>query len=87
MDELILFISDRLEVGESVILTKIDTGVMIQGAEVIIEPIWDDPTEATLLKVTFKGKDIHFNTYLEVIRWLQGRMIKPVGTLPLLELL
>ena len=88
MDNLLFYIAERcIEIDEVVRTYKMETGEAIYTNIITVEPVWDEITEATVLKVVFKGMERWFNTASEVIGWLQDRLEPPVNRLPLLDLL
>lgn len=87
-DKLVLFLAeDCISDSDIVKIDKSDIGAVLSTADIRVEPVWDEPTEGTLLKMIYKNVERWFNTVDEIIYWLRDKMDGTVKSLPLLALL
>ena len=88
IDKLALFLAEDCIADLDIVrIDKSDTGVVLSTADIKIEPVWDEPTEVTVLKVVYKNVERWFNTVDEIIYWLRDKMDGTVKSLPLLAIL
>ena len=88
IDKLALFLAeDCIADSDIVRIDKSETGLILSTADITVEPVWDEPTKITVLKVVYKNVERWFNTVDEVIYWIKDRMDGAVKSLPLLSLI
>ncbi|HBF7594812.1 TPA: hypothetical protein KOX39_003427 [Clostridioides difficile] len=88
VDKLALFLAEYCITGSDIVkIDNTDIGAVLTTADIKVEPVWDEPTEDTVLKVIYKSMERWFNTAEEVIYWLKGRADAPTNKITLLDMI